>query len=567
MTFTARRVRPAVAALTAAASLLALAPASAQIAGNTGAGEAAAGVGQAPASVIVDDQREAPSTKPTLLQDQRAGRRAPPFGSELFVTGNVPGEPSAGGTDPSYVLRPGDTVQVSSFGLVNDSQSLTVDASGNVVLPNVGPVHVAGLTSAEINGAVSAATGHVYQSTVKVYAQTVSSGATNVFVTGPVNKPGIEKGSGSDSIVGFLQRGGGIDPNRGSYRHIIVRRNGSVIAQADLYAFLLNGDLPNVSLRNGDVIVVGQQGPIVSVSGDARAPFTFEFANATANGAELLKYARPRPEVTHVAILGTRNGRPFNAYVTRAEFATLPLFDGDRVSFQSDAPASSFTVTVEGANDGPSVYTVNRGDTLGPFLRRLQLDRLADRDMIHLERQSIAVAQKQLLDESLARLEKAIYTTPAPTPGVAQAQAANAQGLEQYIQRARTVQPKGLVSLPAGAALDTVLLEPDDNIVVPYVTQTVVIAGEVELPQTVLWHSGGDAKSYVQEAGGYSPRANKNDTLVIHPDGSTQKGGAVRAGDRVLVPPKLPGQTFSLIRDLTQILYQIAIAGLAVTKF
>ncbi len=54
--------------------------------------------------------------------------------------------------------------------------------------------------------------------------------------------------------------------------------------------------------------------------------------------------------------------------------------------------------------------------------------------------------------------------------------------------------------------------------------------------------------------------------MVIHPDGSTQRGGAVRMGDRILVPPKLGGQGIQLFKDLTQILYQIAIAGLTVTR-
>ena len=108
--------------------------------------------------------------------------------------------------------------------------------------------------------------------------------------------------------------------------------------------------------------------------------------------------------------------------------------------------------------------------------------------------------------------------------------------------------------------LDSVLLEPDDVIVIPYVTQTVVIAGEVELPQTVLWTPGNDARDYVRRAGGYSRLASRSDTLVIHPDGSVQLGGEVRAGDRILVPPKAPGQTIALIRDITQILGQTGLA-------
>lgn len=561
--------RPLIAMLLAGTAVAAM-PAGAQSSSqqqqdSSPASESIGGISQGPASVLLDDQRGAGVTQPTLLQDQRAGRRPAPFGSELFAAGNEPKNNSAL-TDPNYVLRSGDTISVSVYGMVNSVATLTVDASGNIVVPNVGPVQVAGLTASEVNGAINSATGQVYQRTVQVYAQAVSSGNTQVFVTGPVMKPGGQSGSGTDSIVGFLQHAGGIDPNRGSYRHILVRRGGKTFEQVDLYDFLLNGDLPNINLRTNDVIVVGQQGPIVAVSGDARAPYSFEFAGNGGTGQELLRYARPRPEVTHVSILGTRAGKPYNAYLTRAEFLAFPLVDGDRVAFQADAPADTFVVRVEGAQNGPSAYTVHRGDTLGPLLSRIPIEPLADRPMIHLERQSIAIAQKQLLDESLARLQKAIYTTPASTTAVAQSRAIDNQGLERFIAQARTIQPRGLVSLPEEAPLDTVLLEPDDVIVIPYQSQTVVIAGEVELPQTVLWTPGGDARDYVEKAGGYAPRANKSETLVIHPDGSTQRGGPVRQGDRVLVPPRLAGQFLAFLRDITQILSQTAVAAYTVFR-
>jgi protein involved in polysaccharide export with SLBB domain len=550
---------------TAGIVLLAPGIAFAQQQAQPGGLESAAGVSQGPAAALLDDQRGADLTKPTLLQEQRAGHRPPPFGSELFASGNGPTGTTAL-TDPNYVLRSGDRVQVASYGMVNSTNELVVDSSGNIVIPNVGPVKVSGLSAGEVNDAITAATGKVYQSTVQVYAHAVSAGTTQVFVTGPVMQPGGQTGSGTDSIVGFLQHAGGIDPNRGSYRHILVRRAGTTLVQIDLYNFLLNGDLPDVELRSNDVIVVGQQGGIVSVSGDVRAPYTFEFAGTGGSGQELLRYARPRPEVTHVSILGTRGGRPFNAYLTRAEFAAFPLLDGDRVGFQADAPADTFVVRIEGAQDGPSAYTVRRGEMLGPLLKRIPMDALADAPMIHLERQSVAVAQKQLLQESLSRLEKAIYTTSSSTSSVAAARSADAQGLQQFIARARNVQPRGLVSLPDDANVDQVLLEPDDVIVIPYKSQTVVIAGEVELPQTVLWTAGGTAKDYVKRAGGYATRANRSDTLVIHPDGSTQRGGAVRPGDRILVPPKLAGQFLAFLKDITQILSQTAVAAYTVFR-
>lgn len=540
----------------AAIGLFAAGPAPAQIDADSGA--SAVGAGSAPSAVLQDDQRGASNDDTTLREDQLAGRRPEPFGSELFPPLDQLQESEF--VDPNHIVRPGDTVSVTTFGLTNQSIQTTVDAQGNIALPNIGPVAVAGTPASELNSVVSGAAGNVYQDTVQTYATLASAGQIQVFVTGPVLRPGGHTGATQESEIGFLQRAGGIDPERGSYRHIIVRRGGETVGMLDLYDFLLNGDLSGVNIRSGDVIVVGQQGPIVSVTGDARAPYTFEFENAAGTGGELLLYARPRPEVTHVSVLGTRDGRPYNAYMTREEFASITLFDGDRVRFEADAPADTFVVRVEGATTGPSAYVVNRGDYLGPLLAQIPLDPLADVPMIYLERASIAETQRVLLQENLARLERAIYTDTGSSPGVAQARAAQVPALAAFIQRARQVQPRGLISFPDDAVLDQVLLEPDDVIVIPYQTQTVVIAGEVELPQTMLWTPGNDARDYVRRAGGFTRLADRGDTLVIHPDGSVQLGGDVRPGDRILVPPRAPGQTIALIRDIAQILGQTGLA-------
>lgn len=538
------------------------APVLAQIDEDSGA--SAVGAGSAPSAVIQDDQRGTERQIRTLRQDQLAGRRPDPFGSELFQ--DTRAASIEGASDPNYVVQPGDIVSVTTYGLVNETARLVVDAEGNIALPNVGPVQIAGTRAADVDSVVGAAASQVYQSTVQVYATVADAGEIQVFVTGPVRQPGGHTATSQASIIGFLQNAGGIDPDRGSYRHIIVRRNGETIGSIDLYDFLLNGELSGVNLRNGDVIVVGQQGPVVSVSGDARAPYTFEFARLSSTGSELLQYSRPRPEVTHVSILGTRDGVPFNAYVTREEFASMALADGDRVRYEADAPSGTFIVRIMGAHDGPSAYVVQRGDYLGPLLARIPLDPLADVPMIHLERQSIADTQRILLQENLARLERAIYTAPASSPASAQARAAQASALGEFIQRARLVEPRGLVAFPDDADLNGVLLEPDDVIVIPYINQTVVVAGEVELPQTLLWTPGNDARDYVRRAGGFSSLANRSDTLVIRPDGSVQRGGDVRAGDRILVPPKAPGQTLQFIRDITQIFAQVGITAAAVFR-
>ena len=54
-------------------------------------------------------------------------------------------------------------------------------------------------------------------------------------------------------------------------------------------------------------------------------------------------------------------------------------------------------------------------------------------------------------------------------------------------------------------------------------------------PQALIYVRGADVMSYVKRAGGFSDIANKGHILIIHPDGTTQIGGTVLPGDRILV--------------------------------
>ena len=510
------------------------------------------------------------STEPTspssLLQYQTLGIRPAPFGSEMFSSANVSAT-TIGVVDPGYIMKPGDVVALTLWGSVPDANlQAVIDTNGNVVVPGVGPVKVGGLAAGQVDATIKRAAAAVYRNAVHIYAAPVTTVPITVFMTGPVTAPGPYAGLGSDSVVAFLQRAGGIDPNRGSYRNIIVKRNGQVVAHVDLYAFLRTGELPQVALRNGDVIVVGQQGPVVSVSGAARAPFTFELAGTSGVGEEILYYARPRPEANYVAVLGVRDAQPLNAYVTVPEFAGMPLMDGDRVGFSADALSDTVAIQVTGAFHGPGAYVVPRQTSVAAMIARIPLDSMADRRWIYLQRASVAVTQKQLLSESLARLQKAIYTTPPPVASLSGAYAAQAQTLQTYINFANQIMPIGNVAFPPGIDLSRVSLEPDDIIVIPFKSQVVSVGGEVTQAQTLIYEPGAPLKAYIRKAGGFSNLADQGHILIIHPDGSIQTNGAVTPGDRILVITKLPGHYIDIASALTQILFNTALAAIAISK-
>ncbi len=152
-----------------------------------------------------------------------------------------------------------------------------------------------------------------------------------VFVTGYVEKPGRYAGTPSDSLLYFLDQAGGIDDELGSYRQIRVRRDGEVIARADLYDFLLDGDIPRPQFKDGDTIVVAERGPGIAVTGDVKREYRYELKGKKSEGQNIVKLARLEAGVSHVLLRGARRSGPFARYLALDDFRDQSLKTRGRV--------------------------------------------------------------------------------------------------------------------------------------------------------------------------------------------------------------------------------------------
>lgn len=110
-------------------------------------------------------------------------------------------------------------------------------------------------------------------------------------------------GLASDSPVSFLDKAGGVDPERGSYLDIVVKRGAVVRKRVNLYDFLLRGRLDLVQFQDGDVILVGPRQHTFSVGGEVFNPYDFEFDQPAISLSQALAMAQPKPGATHVSIV------------------------------------------------------------------------------------------------------------------------------------------------------------------------------------------------------------------------------------------------------------------------
>ncbi|WP_255568520.1 polysaccharide biosynthesis/export family protein [Neoroseomonas alba] len=485
------------------------------------------------------------------------------FGASLFTGGQ---QSSSDAPNPNYILAPGDRVSVRAWGAVDSELVGQIDPAGNLFLPNIGPVQVAGVRVGDLQSVIEGEVRKVYTSQVQVYATVLSTQRIGVFVTGFVRSPGRYAGTASDSILDFLVRAGGIDPGRGSFREIALNRGGRTVTNIDLYRFLLQGNLPTIRMQEGDTIVVGRQRAMVGADGAVRNNYLFESAGRTAlTGREIVELARPLPAATNAVLRGVRNAQPFSRYLTIAELAQLTLQDQDTVTFVADVAARTIRVTVEGSRLYPSVLVADRDTTFCQILDHIAVERgLANTEGVFILRPSLAVQQKRTIDEALDRLERQLFTAPAPTTSVAEARSAEASLITQYISRARRVQPEGrIVAMSAAGTCMPLRLENGDIIVIPELSSTVLVQGEVTFPQAVIWRPGMTMGDFLEAAGGLTPRGSRSTLMIRRPSGQAilNPSQEPRPGDELVALPYLDPKVWLFGRDLITALFQVALAA------
>ncbi|WP_100655936.1 polysaccharide biosynthesis/export family protein [Alteromonas flava] len=498
----------------------------------------------------------------------------PPFGSNLFKGGYV--AERSDGLNSRYLIAPGDKIAIQMWGAQTRSQVVTVDNQGNIFVPDVGPISVGNIPALQLNAVVTNSIRTIYPNNVNVYVNLLTATPVSVYVAGPVKRPGQYAGLASDSVLFFLSQAGGIDPYRGSYREISVLRDGQAVASYDIYEFLKLGKLNEFSFQDDDVVLVSEQGPMITVEGAARYPFRFELKPENRAGSDLIHYSRPLKKTTHVAVTGNREQGPISVYVPFEEFQNFTVEDGDVVLFNDDIRPKVISVQISGSYEGPSFYTLKKGTRLLDLLSYVAIDPdSANYKHVYIKRKSVVEQQKYLIEQSLQRLERSIFTAPASSDGEALIRSREAQLVSQFIERARKVEPLGKVIVADNDQVANIRLEQGDEIVIPENTDLVQVSGEVLMPQALVFNAEAEIGDYIAWAAGFTERADTDQVVIVRANGlsrfvSTGDSGfwfsgnreyKLQPGDQILVLPKVDSKIMQSVKDITQILYQIAITA------
>lgn len=540
--------------LVAAAGLHAQTPA--VLAPALGAAAAPPAVPAAPAEAVAT-----PPPAQTLPLPTLPGGAAPVvFGSQMF-SGRFAAL-NFTGFNPDYQVAVGDRLLLRMWGAVTLEAPQSVDPQGNIFIPNVGPVHVLGVRNQDLNRQIEEQVRRTFRSSVGVYATLDSAQPVKIYVTGFVRAPGLYGGLSSDSVLSYLDKAGGIDPERGSYLSVTVLRGGKPRATMNLYRFLLEGQLERLQFQDGDTVVVQPRRHAVTVGGEAQNAYVFELEGPEVPAAELLRLALPKPSATHLSIVRNTGVQLTSEYHPLAEAGKVTVRSGDLVTFTADKYTTTLLVRVSGAQLGERALVMQRGATMKDLVERLNPSPEANLDGLQLFRRSVQQRQRQSLDVTLRNLETAVLTARSATNEEAMLRKTEADLMLNFITRARSVQPLGQVVLSNAEEAGKLLLEDGDVINIPERSHLVLLSGEVLFPNALVYSPGAAVDDYVQLAGGYTQSADTSKQVVLRPNGSVAPGGSQpQAGDEVMILPRIDSKNLEITRAISQVVYQIAVVA------
>ncbi|MDE6497927.1 MAG: SLBB domain-containing protein [Muribaculaceae bacterium] len=320
------------------------------------------------------------------------------YGQGLFRDRNLTFEPNENlATPQDYRLGPGDEVVIDIWGNNEDHIRLSISPEGRIMVSQIGPIYLNGLTIREANNLVK-------DMFASKYADVAGSGSDisltlgqvrtiQVDIMGEVATPGTYRISPFSTLFHALYRAGGTT-DAGSLRSIEVIRNGRKVSSSDLYDYIFKGKKStDVRLQEGDVIIVPSYERIVTIDGEIKRPMAYEIKRGETL-ADLLEYAggfTANAFTERVNVDRVSNGTHNMAIVDEVDFNTTRLDDGDVVTVGGALKRYDNRVEVRGSVFRPGYYAlgtevgtlselIKRADGLteDAFMNRAQLFREKD---------------------------------------------------------------------------------------------------------------------------------------------------------------------------------------------
>ncbi|MFA6107439.1 MAG: SLBB domain-containing protein [Candidatus Latescibacterota bacterium] len=478
--------------------------------------------------------------------------------------------------DPdTYLVGPGDVLELYVWGEFDRSYLLQVDPEGNVLIPTVGVYHLVDQPLSRCKELIDAAARAKYPG-VPITITLASMRFFTVYLSGAVLREGSQVVQPTTRVSDVIERAGGyLDELRGATieeeiagktvqrlrqiqnrpagrRSIRLQRGDGRVELVDLDMFHASGRVDlNPYLRMGDVVHVGYRQDEVFIYGAINREGVQEYrpgdtvvdlvtlanglrSDAPMERAEVWRF-REGTDSLEVLVLGDSED-PTKPLVLD-EVLRFPLRPKDTVYLRSRTNwQRSSRVVVSGEVQYQGRYQIYPGITR---LRDLideagGLTELASLSGARVVRSKL----RKVLDPELERLRKLQEVT-----GLADM---NPEDRAYLKTKGRQEAGRAAVDFERlflhGDESQNVVLEDGDVVFIPPVRRTVTISGQVRKPGLVDFEEGKTVGYYMEKAGGYAYSANKSGSRLIRSRTGERemlrKGQVLEPGDEIWIPEK-----------------------------
>jgi len=378
---------------------------------------------------------------------------------------------------PNYLLGPGDELRITLWGKVNAEFPAIIDRDGKISLPQIGILHLAGLTFSEAKSFLETELGRYYKpSEVKMNISMGRLRSMRVFIIGKAQHPGSYTLSSFSTLINALFAAGGVS-KMGTMRDIQVKRNGETLVHFDMYDFLLKGDkTKDIRLMPEDVIFIPTIGPLAAIAGDVRSPAIYELKEEMglqsfiemAGGLNEIAF-KGRIQISR--IVDNRQQITLESNLEEIKLKEIKVRPGDFIKVFSVVQDKK-TVRLSGAVQREGEYAASPGMTI--------------KDLI-----AMAGGLKNYAYSNDAELTRITPTLEGPK-----------------IEKMTIALEKALTGAPG----ENILLKENDYLFVRAVPEwgmykTVEIIGEVRFPGSYTIKKGERLSSLIERAGGFTDKA------------------------------------------------------------
>ena len=346
-----------------------------------------------------------------LEEDAETDQELKRFGAEIFdpkistfaPVDNIP-------VPEGYRLGIGDELNLMLVGKEPGDYPLLIDRDGSVTLPKLGRINLTGLTFPEAKTLIESRVGQQMIGSEAILSMG-SMRSINVFMAGEVSNPGNYSVSALSTLSQVIFVAGGIS-EVGSYRGVMLKRNGETIQTFDIYDLLLYGDNSNdMRLQSGDVVFVPISGAQIAISGEVPRPAIYELKTDDTIGKAVEMagglLARSYPRQVLLNRYEAVDALPTISTLNLQDPATLEMLamDGDELRIRAVSTRASNPIAIEGPVETDNVIGWRKGLKIADVFTSIEgdLKPIADLNLSMIVRRKNTLNDITVLPFSLSK--------------------------------------------------------------------------------------------------------------------------------------------------------------------